>query len=173
MRSSEWLGDPAAEVLVDRRFAAAQAQHRRDRAQRRRAADLALPAEADAGQRRPGVVGQQLALGQPLPERAVLVDDVGAEVRLVGTGHAAGAAAKRLVRLEQPHRRAAFGAAVIAAVSPASPPPTIVILLIASLAFVVSLTSCVFAHIATKHEVTVGGDGRATGPLYSASNGAF
>ena len=41
------VAHPAAEVAVDGRLAAAQAQHRRDRAQRRRAADLALPAKAD------------------------------------------------------------------------------------------------------------------------------
>ena len=103
-------GRPAAEVDVDRRFAAAQAQHRRDRAERRRAARLALPAEADAGQRRAGVGRQQIALGQPVPERAVLVDDVGAEVGLVGAALAAGAAAEPLVRLEQAHPGAAFGA---------------------------------------------------------------
>ena len=101
-------GDPTAEVLVDRRFPTAQPQHRRNRAQRWRAPDGALPAEADAGEGRACKGRQEIALDQPFPERAVLIYDVRTKVGLIRTAGAAGAPAEILVRLEQSHARAAL-----------------------------------------------------------------
>ena len=46
------LGRPGAEVEIRGRLAAAQPQHSRERAERRGAPELALPAQLDAGQRR-------------------------------------------------------------------------------------------------------------------------
>ena len=104
------VGDPGAEVLVDGSHPPAQAQARRDQAQRRRAVHRALVVEPHTRQQRPREGRHQITLAEPVPQNATLVDRVRPEVRLVRTVGAPGAPADRLVRLEQPHARAVLGA---------------------------------------------------------------
>ena len=104
------VGHPGAEIPVDGCDAPAQAQARRDQAQRRRALNGALGVKPHTGEQRPRHGRKEAALAEPVPENAAPVDRVRPEVRLVRTVGAARAPADGLVRLEQPHGRAAFGA---------------------------------------------------------------
>src|SRR5579875_2281178 len=105
------IDDPGAEVLLDGRGAPAESQPRGDEAERGSAVDRALVVETHAGQLRAGHRRQQIALTQPRPQRAPLVDRVGTEVRLVGAGVAAGAPAERRACLTQLDRHALLRAA--------------------------------------------------------------
>jgi hypothetical protein len=104
------VGGPRAEVAVDRRRATAQAQHGRDRRERRGALELALPAEAHAAQRRRGDRRDDAALDQPAVLGSVAVDRMRTEVGLVRAGRAARPPAEPRVRLQQAHARSALGA---------------------------------------------------------------
>jgi hypothetical protein len=104
------VGGPGAEILVDGRHPAAQAQARWNQAQRRSAVDRVLVVETDAGQRRLRERRQQGARAEPVPQDAARVDRVRAEVRLVRTVGAARTPADLLVRLDQPDAGSALGA---------------------------------------------------------------
>jgi hypothetical protein len=105
------VGDPGTEVLVARRNPTPQPQPRRDQAEWRGAVNRAVVVEAHAGQLRPRHRRQQIAFAQPGPQAPTLIDRMGAEVRLVRAGVAAGATAERLARLEQLDVHTLLGAA--------------------------------------------------------------
>ena len=75
-------------------------------AERRRAVQLAAPAQAQAGERDAGDRRQQRALAQPGEHRAVLVEHVRPEVRAVRPVEAARTAARRRARVEEHDRGA-------------------------------------------------------------------
>src|SRR5205085_9806329 len=78
--------------------------------ERRGAMDRAVVMKANPGQQRPGKGRHQPAAIEPVPEDAAAVDRMRAKVRLVRPVGAARTPAQFLVRLEQPHARAALGA---------------------------------------------------------------
>ena len=103
------LGDPVAELSVERRLVAGQLDDPQER-RRWRAPELPAVAEADAPHGRARLVARQPALDQPGPHRPVVVDDMGAEVCPERSLGGAGPSSERAMGLEEPHPGAALGA---------------------------------------------------------------
>src|ERR1700722_9630092 len=100
---------PRPEIRADGGFAAAQAQDRRQHAQRRGASQRTAQAQPDSGQACVAVLREDVALAHPSPECAVLVHGVRTEICLVGTVGASSPSTQRRVSLDETYLGSLLG----------------------------------------------------------------